>query len=146
MYLFVGLTGASLELSMILIWLTCFWISAFLLHKGFFWGGIFGIFPTLHMIYMGTQYTGEVINIEIPLGLALLLFYIILGFFFWKKRGIDTKKVEKIEIIFMFVKVVLTIVTIIVSAYVAVLSVMMLQHKFMMGHLNTTIRREAINV
>ena len=60
MYLFAGLTGASLELSMILIWLTCFWISAFLLHKGFFWGGIFGIFPTLHMIYMGTTYTGQV--------------------------------------------------------------------------------------
>ena len=35
-------------------------------------------------------------------------------------------KVENKEIIFMFVKVVLTIATIIVSAYVAVLSVMIL--------------------
>ena len=75
---------------------------------------------------MGTTYTGQVINFEIPLGLALLLFYIILGFFFWEKRGIDRKKVKNIEIIFMFVKVVLTIATIIVSAYVAVLSVMIL--------------------
>ena len=51
-YLMTGLIGASLALSMVLIWITCFWIAALLLHKGLFWGGVFG----------------------------LLLFYVILGF------------------------------------------------------------------
>ena len=125
-YLLAGLTGASLALSMILIWIACFWISAFFLHKGLFWGGVFGLFPALHMIYMGTQYTGQVINIEIPLGLVLLLFYVILGFYLWKKRGIDTQKVENKEVLFMLVKMALTVVAIIASAYVAVLSGMIL--------------------
>lgn len=89
-YLLVGLTGASMVMSMILIWLACFWISAFLFHKGLFWGGIFGLIPGLHMIYMGTQYTGQVINVEIPLGIVVLLFYVIFGFYLWKKK--DTER------------------------------------------------------
>lgn len=28
-YLLVGLTGASFAMSMVLVWLACFWISAF---------------------------------------------------------------------------------------------------------------------
>ena len=125
-YLLVGLTGAGLELSMILIWLACFWVSAFLLHKGLFWGGIFGLFPAVHMIYMGTQETGQVINIEIPLGLALMLFYAVLGVYLWKKRGTDTPKVENKEVLAIFVKEALTIAAVIVSAYAAVISWMIL--------------------
>ena len=52
-YLFVGITGASFTTLMVLIWLACFWISAFLLHKGLFWGGIFGLFSAVNMIYIG---------------------------------------------------------------------------------------------
>ncbi|MBE7020580.1 MAG: hypothetical protein E7411_03995 [Ruminococcaceae bacterium] len=62
-YLFIGMTGAGLTLSMVLIWLACFWLSAFFLHKGVFWGSTFGLFPGVHMIYMSTQYTGQVIYI-----------------------------------------------------------------------------------
>ena len=121
-YFMTGLTGASLALSMVLIWITCFWIAALLLHKGLFWGGVFGLFPALHMIYMGTQYTGQVINIEIPLGLVLLLFYVILGFYLWKKRGDDTPKAENKEILVLLIKMALTLVTIMTSVYAAVFS------------------------
>ena len=121
-YFMTGLTGASLALSMVLIWITCFWIAALLLHKGLFWGGVFGLFPALHMIYMGTQYTGQVINIEILLGLVLLLFYVILGFYLWKKRGDDTPKVENKEILVLLIKMALTLVTIMTSVYAAVFS------------------------
>ncbi len=116
-YLFAGISGAGIEVSMVLIWLVCFWASAFLLHKGFFWGGIFGIIPAIHMIYMGTQYTGQVINIEIPLGIALLIFYGILGFCLWKKRGADVLQVENKEISIMALKVILTMGAIVASAY-----------------------------
>ena len=125
-YLLVGFTGASFALSMILIWIACFWISAFLLHKGLFWGGVFGLFPALHMIYMGTRYTGQVINIEIPLGLILLIFYVLFGLYLWKKRDVDTPKVENKEVISMLIKMALTITVIIISSYVAVLSGMIL--------------------
>ena len=49
-YLFSGLTGVSMAMGMILIWLACFLIAAVLLHKGIIWGGIIGAFPALHMI------------------------------------------------------------------------------------------------
>ena len=125
-YLLVGLTGASMVMSMILIWLACFWISAFLLHKGLFWGGIFGLVPGLHMIYMGTQYTGQIINIEIPLGIVVLLFYVIFGFYLWKKKDIEAPKVENKEVLIMLVKIALTVVAIIASTYAAVVSGMIL--------------------
>jgi len=122
----IGLVGAGFAMSMILIWLACFWISAFLLHKGLFWGGIFGLGPAFHMIYMGTQYTGQVINIEIPLGIAVLLFYVILGFYLWKKKDTDAPKVENKEVLIMLIKMALTVVAIMISAYAAVVSGMIL--------------------
>ncbi len=125
-YLFLGLTGASLELSMILIWLACFWFSAFMLHKRFFWGGIFGLFPALHMIYLGSKNTGSAINIEITLGIILLLFYIILGFYLWKTRNDTIPKVENREVLSILIKMTLTVAVIFVSAYAAVISGMIL--------------------
>ncbi len=121
-YLFMGLTGVGLTMSMIMIWLACFWISALLLHKGVFWGGVFGLIPGIHMIYMGTQYTGQIINIEIPLGITLVLFYVFIGVYFWKKRKVDATKVENKEILAVLIKLVLSAGTIFVSGCVGVLA------------------------
>ena len=124
-YLYVGMTGAGLTMSMVLFWLACFWLSAFFLHKGLFWGGAFGLLPGVHMIYMSTQYTGQVINIEMPLGIILILFYGIYGFYLWKKRN-DIPKTENKEIIIMVVKIALTIAVIMVTAYSGILGAMIL--------------------
>lgn len=124
-YLFSGLSGASISMSIVLVWLGCFWLSAFFLHKGLFWGGIFGIFPGIHMIYMSTQYTGQIINIEAPLGIAVILFYCIFGFYLWKKRN-DIPKVANKEIVIVIVKVALTLAVLMVSTYVAVFSALIL--------------------
>ena len=125
-YLMAGITGASITMSAVLIWLICFWISGVLFHKGVFWGGIFGLFPALHMIYMGTQYTGQVINIEIPLGIALLLFYVGFGFYLWRKKDTEASGVTNKEVLFLLAKVALTIVAIIISTYAAVVGGMIL--------------------
>ena len=117
-YLFAGFTGSSLALSMILIWLACFLIAAVLFHKGIIWGGIFGAFPALHMIYHGGS--------EIPIGIALLLFYLILGIYFWKKRDTDASVSSKKEVLIFFAKLALTVVAVMASAYVAVLGGMIL--------------------
>jgi len=62
-YLLAGLTGVSMAMVMILIWLACFLIAAVLLQKGIVWGGVFGSFPALHMIYRGGS--------EVLIGIAL---------------------------------------------------------------------------
>ncbi len=118
LYLLAGLSGSSLKLFMIIIWLACFWISAFLLHKRFFWGGAVGLYPASHMIYLGTQNTGSVINSEILIGVAVLLFYIIWGCHLWRR---PKPKAENKEVLIMLVKVVLTIVALMASAHIAIL-------------------------
>jgi len=117
LYLLSWLTGASMEHSMILIWSACFLLAALLLHKGVVWGGLFGVFPAVHMIYRG--------GIEIWIGLSLLAFYIILGIHLRKNRNADTAVSGKEALIF-FVKIALTVLAVVVSAYTAVVGGMIL--------------------
>ncbi|MEG1964610.1 MAG: hypothetical protein RR064_00520 [Oscillospiraceae bacterium] len=74
----------------VIIWLTLFFASGFLLAKDKFWGCVLGVMPALHLIYMGTQATGQIIN-ETPIGIIVLIFYVACGgFIYWK-----TKKTQK---------------------------------------------------
>ncbi|MCG7344849.1 hypothetical protein MHZ92_11945 [Sporosarcina sp. ACRSL] len=55
------------SISMIVfVWIALFLVCGFLLSKEKFWGGILGILPGIHLIYMSTTDTGQVINIEFP--------------------------------------------------------------------------------
>lgn len=127
-YLYVGMTGAGLTMSMVLIWLACFWLSAIFLHKGLFWGGVFGLVPGIHMIYMSTGFTGQGINIEMLLGIILILFYGIYGFYLWKKRN-DIPKADNKEIIIMIVKIALTVAVLMATAYFGMICVMILAYE-----------------
>jgi len=118
LYLLTGLTGASLALFMVLIWLGCFLIAAVLLHKGIIWGGVFGMLPAVHMIYRGGS--------EILVGIVILLFYIILGIYLWKKIDTDAPAASNKEVFAFFGKLALTVVIIVVSAYAAVVGGMIL--------------------
>ena len=117
-YLFSGLTGVSMAMGMILIWLACFLIAAVLLHKGILWGGIFGVFPALHMIYRGGS--------EILVGAVLLLFYGGLSVYLWKKRDVDAPAATGKEVLVFFAKIILTVLVIVASGYIAVIGGMIL--------------------
>ena len=117
-YLMMGLTGVSMALSMILIWLACFLFAAVLLHKGIIWGGVIGAFPALHMIYRGGS--------EVLIGIVLLLFYVGLGIYLWRKRDADAPATSNKEVLIFFAKVALTGIVLVVSAYVAVIGGMIL--------------------
>ena len=117
-YLFSGLTGVSMAMGMILIWLACFLIAAVLLHKGILWGGVFGVFPALHMIYRGGS--------EILVGAVLLLFYGGLSVYLWKKRDADAPAATGKEVLVFFAKIILTVLVIVASGYIAVIGGMIL--------------------
>ena len=117
-YLFSGLTGVSMAMGMILIWLACFLIAAVLLHKGILWGGIFGVFPALHMIYRGGS--------EILVGAVLLLFYGGLSVYLWKKRDADAPAATGKEVLVFFAKIALTVLVVVASGYIAVIGGMIL--------------------
>ncbi len=70
----------------VVVWLALFFISGFILNKNVFWGSLLGTLPAIHLIYMGTQETGQIIN-EMPTGIVVLIFYIICGgFVFYKNK------------------------------------------------------------
>ena len=118
LYLFSWLTGASMMFSMILIWLVCFLLAAVLLHKRITWGGVFGAFPALHMIYRG--------DIEILIGIALLVFYLGLGIYLWKNRDADEPASSNKEVLVFFAKIILTVLVLIASGYAAIIGGMIL--------------------
>jgi len=117
-YILTGLTGAISAVPMVLIWLGCFYIAAVLLHKGVIWGGVFGLLPALHMIYRGGS--------EIFVGIAVILFYLILGIYLWKKRDEDVPAPTNKAVFVVLAKIALTVAVLVVSAYTAIIGGMIL--------------------
>ena len=60
----------------VLIWLALLYLAGTLLCKGKWFGGCVGMLPGLYMIWLSTQENGQTINIEFPMGLVLVLFYL----------------------------------------------------------------------
>lgn len=58
------------------IWIALFLISGFLLSKEKVWGCLFGMIPGIVFVWMSTNDTGQVINIELPLGIAIIGFFV----------------------------------------------------------------------
>ena len=67
-------------------WVLLLWTGGFIMNKGKTWGAVIGLLPGVHLIYMSTQYAGQVINIELPLGLIVVIFYLGCGFVIWKRN------------------------------------------------------------
>lgn len=73
----MAITGFSIISIEEVAWLVAFFVSGLLLEKGKLWGGAFGLIPAVVFMYMSTRYTGQVINIELPLGVVIAVYYII---------------------------------------------------------------------
>ena len=67
-------------------WVLLLWIGGLVMNKRMACGAVIGLLPGVHLIYMSTQYTGQVINIELPLGLIVVIFYLGCGFVIWKRN------------------------------------------------------------
>ena len=69
----------------VIIWLALLFASGFILNKKYFWGGLLGILPGIHMIYMGTVESAQIFN-EMPIGGILIIFYIICAYYVFTKN------------------------------------------------------------
>ena len=74
-----------------LIWLALFLTSGFLLSDEKIWGCLFGMIPGIIFIWMSTNYTGQVINIELPLGLIIIGFYLGCGVGIYRKGYLNKR-------------------------------------------------------
>ncbi len=61
-------------------------LSGVLMSSHKWWGCLFGVVVGGILIYMGTQYTGQIIN-EMPIGIIVSVFYGIIGFYIYKKKN-----------------------------------------------------------
>ena len=67
------------------MWIALFLISGFLLSKEKVWGCLFGMIPGIVFVWMSTNDTGQVINIELPLGIAIIGFFVGCGIGLYRK-------------------------------------------------------------
>ncbi|MGH4120275.1 hypothetical protein [Clostridium sp.] len=74
----------------VIIWLLLFLAAGIFLSKDRFWGGLLGALPAIHLIYMGNQKTGQIIN-EMPIGIIVLIFYAICESFIFFRIKIQKK-------------------------------------------------------
>ena len=84
-YLIMAIVGFSVISIDEVVWLVAFFVSGLLLDKGKFWGSAFGLIPAVVFMYMSTRYTGQVINIELPLGIIIAVYYIICSIAVYKR-------------------------------------------------------------
>ena len=67
------------------LWIAVMFVSSFVLFKNKWYGCIGGLVVGGVLIYMSTQYTGQVIDVERPLGVILCVYYLICGIAVYKK-------------------------------------------------------------
>lgn len=85
-YLGAAIMGLGMTSVKEIVWMALFLISGFLLSNEKVWGCVFGVFPGIVFVWMSTNYTGQVINIELPLGLIIIGFYVGCGIgLYWKQ-------------------------------------------------------------
>lgn len=85
-YGFIAISDTGAISPIVIVWLALFIVAGVLLSKAVFWGSLLAMFPAIHLIYMSTQETGQIINIELPSGIIILFFYVICGYFVYKHR------------------------------------------------------------
>ena len=90
-YLAAAFLGLGLISVKELIWLALFLMSGFLLSDEKVWGCLIGMIPGIVFIWMSTNDTGQVINIELPLGLIIIGFYLGCGAGIYQKRYLNKR-------------------------------------------------------
>lgn len=79
--------GGGLSVSpVVFFWIAMFVISGVLMAKKLFWGGILGILPGCHLMYMSTIDTGQIMNIELPMGVIVAAYYLACSIYIFVKR------------------------------------------------------------
>ena len=91
-YLGATILGLGLISMKEIVWIALFLISGFLLSKEKAWGCVFGMIPGIVFAWMSTNETGQVINIELPLGLIIIGFYVGCGIGIYRKQYLQKKQ------------------------------------------------------
>ena len=81
-----------------IMWLALFLIGGFLLSKEKIWGCLLGMIPGIVFVGLSTNETGQVINIEFPLGMIIIGFYVGCGIGIYRRQYLQKKKMRQLKI------------------------------------------------
>lgn len=80
LYVFLAVTSGFGSINpMVWFFVILLFIAAVLLSKNKWWGALLGLGVGIVLLWMSCQYTGQVIDIERPIGITFCLFYAICG-------------------------------------------------------------------
>ena len=86
LYLVLGYIGSFSAINpWVYFWIVIMFLSSLFMFKNKWYGCIGGLIVGFVLIFMSTQYTGQVIDIERPLGIFLCVYYLICGGVVYKK-------------------------------------------------------------
>lgn len=97
--------------------LLCMWGAALFIHKGIGIGSLFGLVPALSFIYMGTRETWQPIDVEIPIGIFLAIFYVVMGLAVHKLRRGGEDFTDNKKFMVTAAKIIMTVLVLIASFY-----------------------------
>ena len=73
---------------------TLFYVAGYFLCKDKFWGCLFGLPVGAVFIYMSTIDTGQILPIELPAGVIIIMFYLLCGgYVFYKNNKLKQNKI-----------------------------------------------------
>lgn len=91
-YLGATIMGLGMISAKEMVWIGLFLASGFLLSQEKIWGSIFGMIPGIAFVWMSTSYAGQVINIELPLGMLMIGFYVGCGIGIYRRRQLQNNR------------------------------------------------------
>ena len=87
LYIILGFTGSFGAINPVVwLWIAIMFVSAVVMLKSKWYGCAGGFVVGFMLIYMSTQYTGQAIDIERPLGIILCTYYLICGLVIYKEN------------------------------------------------------------
>lgn len=86
LYGFLGILGSFTAISpWAWICVGILFLAGILMARGKLWGALPGVLIGIVLVLMSFQYTGQVIDIERPLGIVLCTYYIACGLYLFRK-------------------------------------------------------------
>lgn len=85
LYIMLGFIGSFSAIHpLAYFWISILFLSSLFMFKNKWYGCIGGLLVGFVLIFMSTQYTGQVIDIERPLGIFLCIYYLTCGIVVYK--------------------------------------------------------------
>lgn len=76
----------------VFLWIALFIGSGILMVRKLFWGAVLGFLPGFHLMYMSTVDTGQIMNVEFPSGVIIVIYYLLCGIYIFLKFNRHTDK------------------------------------------------------